>query len=196
MVRGQYAGYREELNVAKNSDVETFCALRLFIDSWRWAGVPWYLRSGKRLAETRTRNPGPVEAASQDLFADSGRRPAAPTIFVSGFRPVPQSPSPPASSGRGRSSSAISGNSTWSKSSPERNRPTSGYWATPWLATERSSHGRTRLRPLGRWSSRFSRPTTRPAPIGPAAGGRERRTSSSKRTAAGTAPAADGDGRN
>src|SRR4029078_4915773 len=52
VVRGQYAGYREEPGVAKNSDVETFCALRLFIDSWRWEGVPWYLRSGKWLAET------------------------------------------------------------------------------------------------------------------------------------------------
>ena len=52
LVRGQYAGYRKEPNVAKNSDVETFCALRLFIDSWRWEGVPWYLRSGKCLAET------------------------------------------------------------------------------------------------------------------------------------------------
>ncbi len=50
MVRGQYAGYRNEPGVAKNSDVETFCALRLFIDSWRWEGVPWYLRSGKYLA--------------------------------------------------------------------------------------------------------------------------------------------------
>jgi glucose-6-phosphate 1-dehydrogenase len=40
LVRGQYAGYRKEPHVAKNSDVETFCALRLFIDSWRWAGVP------------------------------------------------------------------------------------------------------------------------------------------------------------
>ena len=44
LVRGQYAGYRKEPGVAKNSDVETFCAMRLFIDSWRWAGVPWYLR--------------------------------------------------------------------------------------------------------------------------------------------------------
>ncbi len=50
LVRGQYAGYRKEPNVAKRSDVETFCALRLFIDSWRWQGVPWYLRSGKCLA--------------------------------------------------------------------------------------------------------------------------------------------------
>ena len=50
VVRGQYDGYRNEPGVAKNSDVETFCALRLFIDSWRWEGVPWYLRSGKYLA--------------------------------------------------------------------------------------------------------------------------------------------------
>ncbi len=41
LVRGQYAGYRKEPDVAPNSDVETFCALRLFIDSWRWEGVPW-----------------------------------------------------------------------------------------------------------------------------------------------------------
>ena len=54
LVRGQYAGYREEPGVARQSDVETFCALRLFIDSWRWQGVPWYLRSGKCLAETAT----------------------------------------------------------------------------------------------------------------------------------------------
>src|SRR4051794_10452864 len=47
LVRGQYAGYRREPGVARDSDVETFCALRLFIDSWRWEGVPWYLRSGK-----------------------------------------------------------------------------------------------------------------------------------------------------
>ena len=52
LVRGQYVGYRKEQDVAKNSDVETFCALRLFIDSWRWDGVPWYLRSGKYMAET------------------------------------------------------------------------------------------------------------------------------------------------
>lgn len=46
LVRGQYQGYRDEGQVAGDSDVETFCALRLSIDSWRWAGVPWFLRSG------------------------------------------------------------------------------------------------------------------------------------------------------
>ena len=50
----RHGGYREEPGVARQSDVETFCALRLFIDSWRWQGVPWYLRSGKCLAETAT----------------------------------------------------------------------------------------------------------------------------------------------
>ncbi len=71
LVRGQYAGYRKEPDVAKNSDVETFCALRLFIDSWRWEGVPWYLRSGKFLADTATEVLVELKAPPQRLFADS-----------------------------------------------------------------------------------------------------------------------------
>ena len=71
LVRGQYVGYRNELNVAKNSDVETFCALRLFIDSWRWAGVPWYLRSGKCLAETANEVLVEFKPPPQRLFDDS-----------------------------------------------------------------------------------------------------------------------------
>jgi len=71
LVRGQYSGYRKEPGVAKNSDVETFCALRLFIDSWRWAGVPWYLRSGKYLPDTATEILVELKAPPQRLFADS-----------------------------------------------------------------------------------------------------------------------------
>jgi glucose-6-phosphate 1-dehydrogenase len=71
VVRGQYAGYRKEPDVAKNSDVETFCALRLFIDSWRWEGVPWYLRSGKYLAENATEVLVEMKPPPQRLFADS-----------------------------------------------------------------------------------------------------------------------------
>jgi glucose-6-phosphate 1-dehydrogenase len=71
MVRGQYDGYRKEKEVAKNSDVETFCALRLFIDSWRWEGVPWYLRSGKYLPETATEVLVELKPSPQSLFADS-----------------------------------------------------------------------------------------------------------------------------
>ena len=71
LVRGQYAGYRKEPDVAKNSDVETFCALRLFIDSWRWQGVPWYLRSGKYLPATATEVLVELKPPPQRLFADS-----------------------------------------------------------------------------------------------------------------------------
>ena len=51
VVRGQYIGYRGEEGISKESDTETFIALKCFIDNWRWAGVPFYLRTGKRLAE-------------------------------------------------------------------------------------------------------------------------------------------------
>ena len=71
MVRGQYAGYREEPDVAKRSDVETYCALRLFIDSWRWNGVPWYLRSGKYLPTTATEILVELKRPPQKLFADA-----------------------------------------------------------------------------------------------------------------------------
>ena len=71
LVRGQFTGYRDEPGVAKDSDVETFCAVRLFIDSWRWAGVPWYLRSGKCLPETATEILVELKPPPQQLFADS-----------------------------------------------------------------------------------------------------------------------------
>ena len=71
LVRGQYVGYHREKSVAKDSDVETFCALRLFIDSWRWRGVPWYLRSGKCLPETAHEVLVELKPPPQQLFADS-----------------------------------------------------------------------------------------------------------------------------
>jgi glucose-6-phosphate 1-dehydrogenase len=49
VVRGQFRGYRDENGVAPNSQVETFAALQLEIDSWRWKGVPFYIRAGKSL---------------------------------------------------------------------------------------------------------------------------------------------------
>src|SRR6204780_5262723 len=51
VIRGQYTGYRTEEGVSSDSDTETFIALRCFIDNWRWAGIPFYLRTGKRLAQ-------------------------------------------------------------------------------------------------------------------------------------------------
>jgi glucose-6-phosphate 1-dehydrogenase len=54
VVRGQFRGYRAENGVAKDSQVETFAALHLHIDTWRWAGVPFYIRAGKNLPITAT----------------------------------------------------------------------------------------------------------------------------------------------
>jgi glucose-6-phosphate 1-dehydrogenase len=54
MVRGQYRGYRDEPDVAPDSYMATYAALRLYVDSWRWEGVPFYVRAGKRLAATCT----------------------------------------------------------------------------------------------------------------------------------------------
>jgi glucose-6-phosphate 1-dehydrogenase len=54
VVRGQFRGYRSEMGVAADSTVETFVALRLWIDSWRWQGVPFYIRAGKHLPVTCT----------------------------------------------------------------------------------------------------------------------------------------------
>ena len=71
LVRGQYGGYRKTKGVASDSDVETFCALRLYIDSWRWAGVPWYLRAGKCLASTFGEVIVQLKPPPQRLFADS-----------------------------------------------------------------------------------------------------------------------------
>jgi len=51
VVRGQYIGYRQEKGVDPQSDTETFVALKCFIDNWRWAGVPFYLRTGKKMSE-------------------------------------------------------------------------------------------------------------------------------------------------
>jgi len=54
LVRGQFKGYRQEEGVAPDSRVETYAAVKLFVDSWRWAGVPFYLRTGKCLPVTAT----------------------------------------------------------------------------------------------------------------------------------------------
>jgi glucose-6-phosphate 1-dehydrogenase len=88
LVRGQYTGYRKEKDVAKKSDVETFCALRLFIDSWRWQGVPFYLRSGKYLADTATEVLVELKPPPQRLFGDS-----APTTTRTNYLRFRLSPS-------------------------------------------------------------------------------------------------------
>lgn len=77
VVRGQYEGYRDEDGVASDSDTETYLALRTEIDSWRWAGVPWYIRAGKGLGATLT------EAVIEF------QRPPRPFFSAPGFAPHP-----------------------------------------------------------------------------------------------------------
>ena len=152
VVRGQYAGYRKEPDVAKNSDVETFCALRLFIDSWRWDGVPWYLRSGKYLAETATEILVELKAPPQKLFADS-----APVTDPSNYLRFRLSPgSAIALAARvkhaGKEFVGDQRELFLVEDQSGAESPTSGFWATLWRATGRSSRVRMRLRPHGRWS--------------------------------------------
>jgi glucose-6-phosphate 1-dehydrogenase len=69
-VRGQYRGYLDVPGVKKDSKTETFCALRLEIDSWRWAGVPFLIRAGKALAHKATEAVVELNQPPRLLFAD------------------------------------------------------------------------------------------------------------------------------
>jgi glucose-6-phosphate 1-dehydrogenase len=80
VVRGQFRGYRDEEGVARDSGVETFAALRLHIESWRWAGVPFYIRAGKSLPITATEVSVELKRPPQLLFAD------VPTATPNRFR--------------------------------------------------------------------------------------------------------------
>jgi glucose-6-phosphate 1-dehydrogenase len=79
IVRGQFAGYRDEKGVAPDSQTETFAALRLHIDTWRWAGVPFYIRTGKELPVTTTEIMVTLKQPPQAVFADAGA--SAPNYF-------------------------------------------------------------------------------------------------------------------
>jgi glucose-6-phosphate 1-dehydrogenase len=70
VVRGQFRGYRDEDGVAPGSTVETFAALELQIDSWRWAGVPFYIRAGKALPVTATEVVVELKPPPQDVFRE------------------------------------------------------------------------------------------------------------------------------
>lgn len=77
-LRGQYRTYRDEPGVAPGSDIETFVALRLELDSWRWAGVPFYLRTGKALGASATEAVVTFSQPPRLIFADAdAERPTA-----------------------------------------------------------------------------------------------------------------------
>jgi glucose-6-phosphate 1-dehydrogenase len=81
VVRGQFDGYRHEHGVAKKSTVETYAAVRLTIDSWRWAGVPFAIRAGKRLAETCTEVFVALKPTPCSVFGEEIRERSAPNYL-------------------------------------------------------------------------------------------------------------------
>ncbi len=76
VVRGQYKGYKKEDGVAPRSQTETFAALRMFIDNWRWAGVPFYIRAGKSLPLTATEVVVQLKQPPLDVFDSPLNEPA------------------------------------------------------------------------------------------------------------------------
>jgi glucose-6-phosphate 1-dehydrogenase len=76
VVRGQFRGYRDEKGVAKDSQIETFAAMRLHIDTWRWAGVPFYIRAGKCLPISATEVMITLKRPPLGLFDPSDSMPA------------------------------------------------------------------------------------------------------------------------
>jgi glucose-6-phosphate 1-dehydrogenase len=85
VVRGQFRGYRDEAGVAADSQVETFAALRLEIDTWRWAGVPFYIRAGKCLPLTATEVTIDLKRPPMKIF-DEDRHDGHPLAHSNYFR--------------------------------------------------------------------------------------------------------------
>lgn len=82
LVRGQYVGYRTEAGVDPASQTETYAAMKLTIDSWRWAGVPFYVRAGKALHEDALEAVVEFKRPPQQYFANGeGTRPPSPNII-------------------------------------------------------------------------------------------------------------------
>ena len=89
VVRGQYSGYRDENDVSSNSQVETFVAVRLHIDTWRWAGVPFYIRAGKKLPFTANEVLVTLKSPPQAVFDEIRPGPSnyfhfrlSPDVFI------------------------------------------------------------------------------------------------------------------
>jgi glucose-6-phosphate 1-dehydrogenase len=139
LVRGQFRGYRKEAGVAPDSKVETFAALRLEIDSWRWQGVPFYIRAGKCLPVTcaevvvRLRLP-PTMFQGFDLEPNYCRFRISPDVAIA----IGGNVSPPREDTRSETAEMLG-------TTPPRGGDgrTSACWETPCRETPRCSPWRT-----------------------------------------------------
>ena len=189
VVRGRYAGYLDEEGVAADSQTETFVALEAFIDNWRWADVPFYLRTGKRLRAGRRTLTVVFREPPRSLFPGSlrGSRTCSRSTSASRARSRRASsrrcPARRWSSGRRGSSSA-----TRSRSRPRSSsRRTSGSSTTRCSATAPCSRARTGSSGCGRCRRRCCARPARCTSTSRARGARPRPTSCCGR-GAGTSP--------
>lgn len=86
-VRAQYEGYREAGGVAEGSATETYAAMKLRVDNWRWSGVPFYLRTGKAMAERRTEIAVQFRQAPYAMFRDTTVEAMTPNFMVMSIQP-------------------------------------------------------------------------------------------------------------
>jgi len=86
-VRAQYAGYQQEAGVAAGSHTETYAALKLYVDNWRWRDVPFYLRTGKRLKERRSMVAVRFREPPMQLFQGTGASAVHPNWLLIGIQP-------------------------------------------------------------------------------------------------------------
>jgi len=86
-VRAQYAGYQQEAGVAAGSHTETYAALKLYVDNWRWRDVPFYLRTGKRLKERRSMIAVRFREPPMQLFQGTGASTVHPNWLLIGIQP-------------------------------------------------------------------------------------------------------------
>jgi glucose-6-phosphate 1-dehydrogenase len=107
LVRGQFRGYRDENGVARNSQVETFAAVRLMIDNWRWQGVPFYIRSGKLLPVTCTELVARLRRPPSILYEDSAANHLRFRIGPTQELAIGLNVMDPEESGRGRTAELI-----------------------------------------------------------------------------------------
>ena len=160
IVLGQYEGYRKEAGVNPDSKVPTYAALHLFVDSWRWQGVPFFVRAGKCLETTRTEVIVELNHPPQVVF----KEPAPAHGNYVRFRLLPRTSPSRSAPARNIPASRCRAN-TWScpwwsgrnRASPGAWKPTNGCSATRWMAMPRCSRARKRWRPPGpSWSRCFA----------------------------------------
>ena len=187
-VRGQYRGYREVEGVAPDSETETFVALRLEVDNWRWSGVPFYHpgRQGDAGRGDRGADRVQAAAAARDRRADDPRprRADHPGEARARRRALPDGEE----GGRGRAPPRPPRPAVRASRTPTSPSPTSGCSATRCAATRSSSPTSTRSTRPGGSSSRCSTTRPRSRSTSPGPGARSRRATCSPVTAAGASP--------